>query len=79
MSDVDLVDLVAVVNHLGERLLINREDYLRGQWQLWEEPVSSSTEPEEAVDESSPEPSVLQPTTRRKRKGDPFYPDRAVL
>jgi hypothetical protein len=77
MSDVDLVDLVAVVNHLGERLLINREDYLRGQWQLWEDPASTSTE--EAVDESSPEPSVLQPTTRRKRKGDPSYPDRAVL
>jgi hypothetical protein len=70
MSDVDLVDLVAVVNHLGERLLINREDYLRGQWQLWEEPVSSSTEPEEAVDEFLPEPTVLQPTTRRKRKMD---------
>ena len=79
MSDVDLVDLVAVVNHLGERLLITVDQYHSGQWQLWEEPVSSSTEPEEAVDESSPEPSVLQPTTRRKRKGDPSYPDRAVL
>ena len=77
MSDVDLVDLVAVVNHLGERLLITVDQYHSGQWQLWEEPASTSTE--EAVDESSPEPSVLQPTTRRKRKGDPSYPDRAVL
>lgn len=36
-ESVELYPVVAVVNHLGERLVINREDYLRGQWQLWEE------------------------------------------
>jgi hypothetical protein len=35
-ESVELYPVVAVVNHLGERLVINLDDYLRGQWQLWE-------------------------------------------
>jgi hypothetical protein len=29
-------NVVAVVNHLGERMVITVEDYHRGQWQLWD-------------------------------------------
>ena len=77
MIDVDLVDLVAVVNHLGERLLITVDQYHSGQWQLWEEPVSSSTEPEEVVDGPSPDPG---PTgSRRKRRRDPGVVDHYIV
>lgn len=41
---VDRIEVVAVVNHLGERMLINREDYLRGQWELWQEELEGKAE-----------------------------------
>ncbi len=53
---VDRIEVVAVVNHLGERMLINREDYLRGQWELWQEEL-----------EPKPEPTVE--TSKRRRRG----------
>jgi len=63
MNDVNLVEVVAVVNHLGERLLINRDQYRSGQWQLWEEPPSTPTD---RTDESSSDSTG----SRRKRRRD---------
>lgn len=32
-----MTKLIAVVNHIGGRLLITPEQYRRGQWQLWQQ------------------------------------------
>jgi len=55
---VERIEVVAVVNHLGERMLINREDYLRGQWELWQEEL-----------EPKGEPTVESSKDRRRRRG----------
>jgi len=67
LESVELYPVVAVVNHLGERLVINLEDYHRGQWQLWQEPTSGAS--------SGSELTVLE-KSRRKRK-DNGYPSAA--
>jgi hypothetical protein len=36
-------NLIAVVNHLGERMLITPEHYRRGHWQLWQDPTEIDT------------------------------------
>lgn len=33
-----MIELIAVVNHIGGRMLITPERYRRGHYRLWEEP-----------------------------------------
>jgi len=62
------IPVVAVVNHLGERLLITVDQYRSGQWQLWEERevfVPSQDPATTAPDPPDPSP---EPSQRRRRR-----------